>query len=503
MDVGSVTSIPGTTGSSPLDLISNQATAGGNAAGFGPAFVVGGSKPDFAAGLYNSLGNLLGADAVASPPPDSKPLSAAEKERAARLASAAGKIDAGDNAGAREDANAVLERNPSDTGALNLLAQSHVGDRNYKQAEQVYARAAALNPDNVVLQTGLANARSLQKSDADVLAEASRKISSPSHRTESFGLLLRLIERSPDNTDAYLALSDGFRDARRPAQAMSALRKALDTADGKAVDEIITRARQLVERNPEDGVSRDILGRALEKAGRVDEAVKELQTATHAAPNNVSFVFDLADARVARALIKLDQNNVDSATTDLQAAQSIDPANPGLGEALARVAGRRAGQDITAGLFNRALGELSTATSKAPDDARFKKTLAGLYGQVAGHFERQNADSVALASYRKANELDPESGFFQRKVGELSHTEGLDAISRQDYDAAVSHLDRAFQANTNNPLYRQDLARAFDLRGQRQLSLNKTDEALADFKKAFSLDPSNASIDADLSSALA
>ncbi len=76
-------------------------------------------------------------------------------------------------------------------------------------------------------------------------------------------------------------------------------------------------------------------------------------------------------------------------------------------------------------------------------------------------------------------------------------------MSAQTYDSAIIHLERAYDTDRSNDSYRKDVASAYDLRGQLRVSQNKLDDAIADYKKGFALDPSNTSLDANLSAALA
>ncbi|MEE9296790.1 MAG: hypothetical protein V3W34_17740, partial [Phycisphaerae bacterium] len=503
MSITGITPLAGVLVSSGLTTSGSQGQPAGGGSAFGPAAVVDGSTPDFTQGLYNSLGALLGTANIRGAAAPSAATSASQDRRAKTVASAAAKIDAGDFKGGRAEAEGLLEKNSADVTALHLIAHSYLGEQNYPKAEQFYARASALNPNSARLKGDLANARSLQKSDDEVLAAARRKLQSPSHRIEALRLLLHLSDRSPNNTEVYLALADGFSASRDPIQVIGALQEAVRVADKSQIEKVITRAKRLAEEHPDVGLTHNILGRALQKAGHVRAAIRELQTATKTAPDNTAYVLDLANAYVARAQAKLESGDVESAGADLQAARSIDPANTGLGEASARVAAHRAGRFIVIGLYNRALGELSKAAAKAPDDVRFKNRVAVLYGQVATHFENQNADAIALSSYRKAYQLNPNSTVARRKVGELSHQEGLSAVSAQNYDSAIIHFERAYDTARSNDSYRKDLANAYDLRGQLRVSQNKLDDAIVDYKKGFALDPSNTSLDANLSAALA
>lgn len=470
--------------------------SGGN---FSPtsAFLLGGSTPDFASGGYNAQGLAIGTGTTQA---TSDP---AAKHRAEQLRTAAEKIDAGDTAGGRAIAEKLLDRNASDLTALSLVAHSHLAERDYGQAEKFLSRALALAPSSVRLRGDLANVRTLQKSDDDVLTDARRQLKDPTQRSNGLRLLLYLSDRSPDNVDAYLALAEGFDVANQPLQVIGALQEAVRIAGPDRITDVITPAAKLVNDHPDVGLPRNILGRALQKAGRFDEAIVALRGASEIAPDNDAYRQDLASGYGARAIDAVGRGNISSAQADLRKGRSLDPINKDLSDAAAHIAAKRAEKFVAAGLHKKAYGELATANSRAPDDEAFRLKLAKLYARVGAYFRDREGTSLALSSFTKSLELDPSSATVRRNVAVLSHEKGLSALSAKNYDSAITHLDRARTTNSLNSLYRQDLARAYDARGQLSLSLGKVNDAIADFKKGFALDPTNTTLDTNLSSALA
>jgi len=480
-------------------IITNSADAGSTV---GPALVSGGSVVNLSQGLYDARGLPAGVVQTGLSAGTSPPVVPTSTQRAESLSAADAKIDAGDISGGRKDAQELLAGNPDDVGALRVLARSYLGEHNVEQAQRYYARASSLDPDNEELKNELANVRALRRSDDEVLSAAHGKLKSHRERADGLRLLLHLSKRSPDNTEAHLALADAFGTLGQPLQVLKALHEAVGSADRDQIDQVITRAEAFVNDHPQVGLAHNVLGRALQKAGRLDEAIPELKAAASHNPNDFSYVTAVAEAYVARAQGELAAGNVISARSNLNAAQSIDPTNSALAKASAQLAAHQARLDIDNGRYNKALSELRTAVSKGPDDVRSKKDLAALYSRVAAHFLSKDANSAALSSYTKAYELDPTLAVARRYVGELSHAKGLSAIDAKDYDRAITHLDRAYRASRVNTTYRQDLAGAYDLRGQLRMRLGETAEAIEDFKMGFSLDPSNASLDANLSAAL-
>lgn len=472
----------------------------GNSA-FGPAFRVGGSVPDPTAGLYAALGSILNATRPAATFA-AIPSSAVNKQRVETLTKAAALVRGGDPAGGRKLAESLLAKNAADVSAIHIVALSHLAEQDYKRAERSFLKASALRPGDARLRSGVADARALQKPDDEVLAEARRRIQSPIHLAEGLGLLFRFVERNPTSADAFLLMSDGFADLRKPVQALDALDVALENIGDHRIDEIVGRARNFVSDYGGAGFPHDLLGRALVRAGRFREGLRELKIAVDIVPENLAYRTNQAGGLVARATARLLAGNLVGARADAHAAQAIDPGNTALRELDARVAAAVAARDINSGRFNKSLGELSIAAAKAPDDVAFKRTVAALYARVGAHFRNQGDDNQALSSYGKAFGLDPDSASVRRIVGELGHQVGLEDLANGRFDDAIKNLQLAFDANRGKTAYRQSLASAFDARGLDRVSKSLFKDAIADLRRAVELEPSNYTYLTHLSNAI-
>ncbi len=296
--------------------------------------------------------------------------------------------------------------------------------------------------------------------------------------------------------------AEGFSTGEKSEQALAALQEAVRVTDESRMDAVIACLEEVAEDQPQADMPHNLLGRALKKAGRLDEAVDELRIAAGLAPYNLGYIADLADVYIARAEAKVADGKPLTANADVDAARAIDPANCGLAEASARLAADRAGRAMSSRQYNKVLSELRKAAAGAPDDVHFRKTVAALYVRAAQHFKSQGGNSVALSSFERAYELDPTSVVARDNVAGLSHTIGMTALNGANYDRAITYLTKAFNTYRPDDTYGQDLARAYDLRGQQRLSLGKLDEAIEDFTKGITLDPTSSSLNAHLSAAV-
>jgi tetratricopeptide (TPR) repeat protein len=484
---------------------STSRTSSSSTSLFGPAFLLGGgaSSTGIAAGLYNVLGSALGGLTNGAAAGRATYLSAADEERRAALESAAAKIDAGDTAGGRAEALALLDTNPRDPAALSAVAHSYLKEQDYKEAERYYARALAFLPTNASLQSSLRNARTLQRSDDEVLAEAKRRLASPQTQTDGLRLLFYLTERSPDHVEAYLAMADGFRAARKPLQVLGSLQEALAAADdADEVNGVITRAKAFVERHGQVGLGHNVLGRALVKAGRADEAIRALKIATERAPDNVAYADDLASAYVARADDHVQAGRMSSARADLDTAFAINPSDSGYREVDARLSLAQAEKEMAGYRYSRALIQLNRAYCAVPDDESFTKRLSASYVRLARYYHNKGDENIAREAYKKAYELDSGSTAARRYAAQLSHEKGLDYLSKTIHVKAIEHLEYAYQAERANATYKLDLSRAYHQYGLELLRQDKLNEGIRHLEKAFALAPTNSELGTDLSEAL-
>jgi tetratricopeptide (TPR) repeat protein len=476
----------------PSTGASSTASSGQSASSsstFGPAFIL--------AGMLAGQSSSVSTDTADSTP------SPAEQRRSAALQAAADQLNAGDLRGGRATAEALLKQNAQDVSALALVARSHVLEGNYAQAENFYLRAAAVAPDNTRIQSDLSNTRILQKSDAEAVAVARRKVAASGTRQEGLRLLADLSARSPRNVEIQLALADGFNAAREPLQALEALGQAEAVGGRTDMGGVIERAEAFVEQYPNIGAGHNLLGCALQKAGRIDEALRELETAHRIAPQNSGYGRDLAAAYVIEANTALESGDLTSADANLQRARDITPSAQGYSAANAHLSAALGERDLSAGRFTLAVQHLTEAQSQALEDPDFQQQLARAFVRVAAHYEQEGDKNTARTNYLAAYELDPTSATARDHGAALSHEKGLELRDQGNYATAITHLEKASQLRGDNVTYRHDLAGVYDLNGVTLQALGKLDEAIRNFERGVRLDPSNTDLRSHYAAALA
>lgn len=450
-------------------------------------------------GFFSTITTQLDATAMVT----ARSLGVADgSARLEALADASSRIGARDFDGAKNALKTVFDQDPNDSSALRLNGRIALAEQDYKTAEQTFSRAVALEGGNPANDPDVRVARTLQQDDDSVLSRARAMLVSPAHRQQALDLLVHVSARSPENADAAIALAEAYNVSRRPELAVSSLDNALRSADAEQAGRVVADAAEIVRRQPGSAFAKNVLGRALTRTGDLDGGIENLRAALDLAPTDPSFAADLANAFVARSRDSLDRGATDSARADLAAAYAADQFNPDVQSLTARVAATDARDAVFRGRFNKALTRLATARRNAPNDAPFRKELADLYIQVGEHFEQTGGTTQALDNFSAALDLDPGSTHAKRKVAELSHTKGVAALNAGDFDRAITFLQTAFNTDRPDTTNQSDLARAFDLRGERFRASGKFSEAVADLTRAVELDPANAQFGSHLALAV-
>jgi tetratricopeptide (TPR) repeat protein len=239
---------------------------------------------------------------------------------------------------------------------------------------------------------------------SDALYDAAAQVIDSSNLEGGIPALKELIRtQRPTQPNFYLELGDAMRHAGDLSGAIDSYRQAL------ALDPLSSRAQRR-------------LGVALEGAGKADEALAIMKTATEREPGNVLFWYE-------RALIEARSGSADMAIADLRKALELEPdvadAQNSLGSLLAQKGDIRAAESA----FRAAL-------AINPYDSGTRSNLGRLLAS------RQDWKQAAF-QLQKAVQLDQTNVSAHANYGVVLLQMDRLAEARSEFEAAL-HLDPAY-----------------------------------------------------------
>lgn len=217
-------------------------------------------------------------------------------------------------------------------------------------------------------------------------------------RAEAVETLKAAIKSDPELVDAYLLI---------------ARLNLLPEGDAQAVIDATTKAIELLADDPQEQSGAYLL-RALRQTD--DEArVKDVDAAVKANPAN-------AEALKARAVLRMEKNDIDGAIEDLKVLLKQDPTN----EAVAQVAVE---QLVELGRTADALGLLSDALQASPSE--------GLYRLRGIIYRAEGKEDEALADFSKALAMQPKDPISLLQRAEISLGRGDVKSAKRDLGEAI------------------------------------------------------------------
>ncbi len=217
-------------------------------------------------------------------------------------------------------------------------------------------------------------------------------------RTEAIETLKAAIKSDPELVDAYLLI---------------ARLNLLPEGDAQAVIDATTKAIELLADDPQEQSGAYLL-RALRQTD--DEArVKDVDAAVKANPAN-------AEARKARAVLRMEKSDINGAIEDLKVLLKQDPTN----EAVAQVAVE---QLVELGRTADALSLLSDALQASPSE--------GLYRLRGIIYRAEGKEDEALADFSKALAMQPKDPISLLQRAEISLSRGDVKSAKRDLGEAI------------------------------------------------------------------
>jgi tetratricopeptide (TPR) repeat protein len=306
--------------------------------------------------------------------------------------------------------------------ALNKLldaAQEAVEKQDYAGAARNYQDYLAKKPDDAIVHYDLGYAYSALNRPADAKAEYERAITlDPKMASAYLNLGVTVLETDP--AAAIQALGKATELSPQDARAKWLLGSALER-NGKLPDAIdqYQAARKL---DDSDFKIRLALGHALLAAGRASEAESEYRAALglHAAD------VELAQAHFGLAEVLIAGKKLPEGASELELYLKSQP-----NDANTRV--ERAAVLIDLNKYDEALAELDRAAATRPDDLRTLKLRSDAYW-------KQKRYAEALPVLQKAAALAPKDEDIAATLGEVY-------LQKKDYPNAVHWLAAAYNIN--------------------------------------------------------
>lgn len=212
------------------------------------------------------------------------------------------------------------------------LAQAYVHREEYATAVEHYRAVLRVRPDDVVLLGNLSyvlekigecgeasacarRALELRPDDPELLVNLGNALRGLKQPAEAEQCFRRAITVNPRYVAAMVNLGSFLRGEGRDEEALVVLRQAVETGpnDGKALmalaatlvllrvhrEEALSYAQRAVQAMPNDAPAHRLLGRALERNYRLDDAILSLRTSLRLAPRERETLQTLADVLFA------------------------------------------------------------------------------------------------------------------------------------------------------------------------------------------------------------
>jgi tetratricopeptide (TPR) repeat protein len=291
------------------------------------------------------------------------------------------------------------------------------------------------------------------------------------------------IQLSPENGAVYNNRGNALMDLGHPEEALKDFDRAIVLSQNYGVaynnrgnarvalgqyDLAFQDFRKAVELMPRSGVPFNGRGKAHAALKRYHAAVRDLSRAISIAPRYAAAYHHRADAYLALGRYR-------EAVADTTQALTIEPEAPNPDILLLR--GRAQAGDKK---LNQALEDLNKAIELKPD-------LVAAYVERGIVFTQARRFDDAIGDFTRAIELDPNNAkaYAMRASARLQGggTAGADPVANAETnDFALNDVNQALQLVPDDPI-------ALNIRGGIYEALYRTDEGMADYRKALALDP--------------
>ncbi len=286
-------------------------------------------------------------------------------------------------------------------------------------------------------------------------------------------------------------------------------------------DEAIRKYEQIIGLDPKLAAAYNNLGRLYYQQGRLDEAVKPLRQASQLEPK-------LEPPRALLGFVLFQRQDYEGARRELKVASQLNPADFSVRLFLARSLVELKDFDGAREILNKLLRD-------DPNNTEALYTLGGVYSSLAeitiGKIQTVDPNSYLLElllgkvaeikqlypdaaeHYKRAIDRAPDVPDLYYRYAHALWAAGNSEAAVKAYKTSLEHNPYDYRAEwelarillADNPEealrlanhaleLKPDLADALTIRGRALVSLQKPQEAIADFRKAITLSPDDAAI---------
>jgi tetratricopeptide (TPR) repeat protein len=398
---------------------------------------------------------------------------------------------------AREILNAVLVGNATNDVAVHALGFTEQAAGNYEQAEQYYRKAHVLD-STVGYEQDANNARTLMKSDDEVVERARAYLKTPEYREEGIRLLMAVTERNDAHTTARIELAEAFLDQGDGTNGLMQYNSAISNADSAKLQVIERNLAELVADAPTAPFVRQLLGKVYLKQERYEEALPTLRTAAENAEDPIPYHRDLAKAYVGVGRKRLERGDLAGAMQSFEQAKELHRDGYEVRMALAEGYIERAERMMQYRKYSEALSDYRAAADMLLNggDPNLKDIAAQSAYALGRKLENarieagEEIDSEVLA-YQIAYDLDGENTTYKKKLAETRYALGEQAEAAGEYQSAAQSYKKAYDLYEKNDTYKQKTIDMFNAYGDERLASLNYDDAIEAYREALMLDKLN------------
>ncbi len=250
---------------------------------------------------------------------------------------------------------------------------------------------------------------------------------------EAFEIFKRVLTIDPEHVEAHYRLGEVLWRRRQIEQALKLMRRSVELAPG-------------------NHSIRLSLASYLEKAGKIDEAIREYRYIMEQAEGTP--IGKEAEKRLILVLVKVyaSKQRLDSALQLLYSLLEEYPGDP-------RVLQHLGFAYLIGGRYDKAVEIYKQVLARHPDDAAAHMNIAGVY-------ETMKKTKKAADHFQRVIELDPQGPRTNEAKLRLALIRAFDYFKRRDFERALEQLRKALEVAPDHPQANSQMAVVYRAMGR-------------------------------------